>query len=154
MKKAQLIFALSAITLTSGAFLTSCGSDEEICNVGYEGKDCKDEVRTKYYNTYRGTASDNDSGTYTNWAIKYSASGTVATNMKMEILDDNNANVFLFDAVLKTNETFDITPKSTGGFDYTGNGSVNANATSFTLTERDPLGVETTLIYNFTNFTK
>lgn len=157
MKKARLI--LSASLLTIGAFsavtFSSCSKDDKVCTTGYSGSDCKTEVRTSYYNTYRGDGTDNAGGTYTNWALRFSAQGTDATKMQLEILDDANANQFLFTATLSSNTTFSIEPKSIGLYTYTGSGSITATTATFTLTEKDnTTGTVITTILSFPNLIK
>ena len=95
MKKARLI--LSASLLTVGTFaaitFTSCSKDE-VCPVGYTGKDCKTLVRDQFIGVYVGTEqctigtdqytvtvvanSDNVKVTMTNiYNDNYTAIGTV-----------------------------------------------------------------------------
>lgn len=156
MKKVRVISTAAMLALLSVGSMTfvSCTPEDEICPVGMEGKKCDDEVRVNYYNTYRGNATDNDGGTYTNWALKFSNGGTEATKLKLEVLDNVNANQFLFTATLKTNTTFEITPTTVSGLNYTGQGSISGTNASFTLTEVDPSGGTQTYIYSFNNFIK
>lgn len=158
MKKSRLLLTIGLLAFAGASTtLTSCG-DDTVCPSFMEGDDCKDEVRANYYNTYRGTASDNHGGTYTDWALRFSSGGSDVSKMKLEILDDVDANKFLFDATLKSNTSFEITPKTMtiGGvdFEYSGNGNISATTVSFTLTEKDKDGVEDTYIYTFNNFNK
>lgn len=158
MKKSRLLLSIGLLAFAGATTtLTSCGEDS-ICPVGLEGSDCKDEVRLNYYNTYRGTAMDNQGGTYSNWALRFSNGGAEATKMKLEVLDDVDANKFLFTAVLKSNTTFEIEPKSMTidgvTYEYSGNGNINATTVKFSLTEKDRDGVEATYIYTFDNFNK
>lgn len=50
MKKARLILAASLLTIGGFTTLTmsSCGGDDVECLTGYEGEDCKTEMRTKF----------------------------------------------------------------------------------------------------------
>lgn len=155
MKKARLILSASLLTIAAFTSVTmvSCSKDDD-CEVGYTGNNCKTEVRASYYNTYRGTATDNQGGTYTDWALRFSSGGTDATKLKLEVLNNVNANVFLFDAVLTSNSSYEIVGKTIDGFDYVGNGSISDNNASLTLTETDPTGVEVTYVYTFNNFVK
>ncbi len=156
MKKVRVISTAAMLALLSVGSMTftSCTPEDEICPVGMEGKKCDQEVRANYYNTYRGNATDNDGGTYTNWALRFSNGGTDATKLKLEVLDNVNANQFLFTATLKTNTTYEITPTTISGFNYTGQGSISGTNASFTLTEVDPSGATQTYIYSFNNFIK
>src|SRR5690606_35158170 len=128
----------SLLALASSTVMVSCTSDPEACNVGWAGDKCDQEVRLDYYNTYRGDASDNHGGTYTDWAIRLSSGGTDVKALKLEILDNVDANKFLFDAMLTSNTTFEITQKTMTidgvTYAYTGQGTVGANNVSFTLT--------------------
>lgn len=157
MKKARLILTASMLTIAgfSAVTLSSCSKDDQTCLTGYEGSDCKTEVRTKYYNSYRGTGSDNSGGTYTNWALKFNALGTDATKMQLQVVDNNNAPQLLFNVTLSTNTTYTVEPKTDGAFSYTGNGSINTTNASLTLTEKDnTTGTIVTTVYTFANMNK
>lgn len=153
MKQVKLFLAIAALSIGTLS-ITSCGSDEQICPTGMEGKDCKDEVRVNYYNTYRGTGTDNQGGTYTNWGLKYSKNGEVATKLSLEVVDGSNANVYLLDVELNSNTTYKVVPKTQDGFELSGQGSISPTNASLTLTEKDPSGVEVTYVYSFTDFIK
>jgi hypothetical protein len=157
MKKTRLILAASMLAI--GAFttttMTSCSKDDQICNTGFSGSDCKTQVRDTYNNTYRGTGTDNLGGTYTNWNLRFTSQGTDATKMSLEVLDENNANKLLFDIVLTSNTTYMITPKTSGAFSYDGNGSISATNASLTINEKDnTTGTIVTTVYTFPNMTK
>ncbi len=57
MKKTRLILAASMLAI--GAFttttMTSCSKDDQICNAGYEGKDCKTLSRAKFVGQWKGS---------------------------------------------------------------------------------------------------
>lgn len=158
MKKSRLLLTIGLLAFAGASTtLTSCG-DDTVCPSFMEGSDCKDEVRANYYNTYRGTAINDHGGTFTNWALRFSSGGSDVSKMKLEVLDEVDDNKFLFEANLKSNTTFEITPTTLtiGGadFEYTGSGSISASTVSFTLTEKDKAGVEETYVYTFNNFNK
>lgn len=157
MKKVRFIASTLVLALAGFATLTmsSCTKDDEECLVGYEGSDCKTEVRTKYNNTYRGTGSNSIGQTYTNWALRFSTLGTDATKMRLEVLDNANANQLLFNVTLTSNTTYTIDPKTDGFFSYEGQGSISTTNSSLTLTERDnTTGSVVTTIYTFNNMVK
>ncbi|WP_118952616.1 hypothetical protein [Taibaiella helva] len=56
MKKARLILAVSLLTVGTFAAVTfsSCSKDD-VCPVGYTGKDCKTLVRDGFLGTWKGT---------------------------------------------------------------------------------------------------
>lgn len=158
MKKARLI--LSAALLTVGGFstltMTSCTKDEVICETGYEGDNCKSEVRLKYYNTYRGTGSaviDGNNETFTNWGVRFMApsSGASVTTLRANLIDAADASQLAFDVTLTTNTTFNVVPFTNDGASYTGSGSVNENTASLTLTEVES---GTTVVYSFPTLNK
>jgi len=150
MKKVRLMTtaALVAIAGFTTISLTSCTKDDVVCAVGLEGKNCDQEVREKYYNTYRGDGVDSWGDTYTNWAVTFSARGTDPTAMKFELLDETNATLVRADANLKTNTTFKIDETTmNNGATYTGNGTVDENSASITLKEVHT-GITTTYTFN------
>lgn len=160
MKKARLI--LSASLLTMGAFsamtFTSCSKDDETCLVGFTGDDCKTEIRTQYYNTYRGSGSyqgsDGSSDTYTDWALRFNALGTDATKMRLNLLDANDAVQMSFDVTLTTNTTFSLVEKVDGNSTFTGSGTVNGTTASLTINETESGVIVNTYVYTFNNMIK
>lgn len=56
MKKARLILAASLLTIGGFATVTmsSCSSDDKVCNTGYEGDDCKTLSRAKFIGQWQG----------------------------------------------------------------------------------------------------
>lgn len=149
-----------AALLTLGAFgavtMTSCNkNDDTTCAVGYEGSDCKTEVRTNYAGTYTGSGYDSDGGTYTNWGLVFAASGTDATAMTMNLVDENNSPQLLFTVTLKTNTTFTVDSKTSGTYTYSGTGTISTSAATLSLTETDnSTGTAVTTIYTFSNMVK
>lgn len=153
MKKVRFIASTMVLALAGFATLTmtSCSKDED-CLVGYEGNDCKTEVRSNYNHTYRGNGTNSWGETYTNWALRFSSLGTEATKMKLELLDENDANVLLFNVTLTTNSTYTIEPKTTGNNSYEGQGTISATNASLTLTERNnSTGQVETTVFTFNN---
>ena len=56
MKKTRLFLAAALLTIGGFSMVTmsSCSKDDETCNVGYEGKDCKTLSRTKFIGQWQG----------------------------------------------------------------------------------------------------
>jgi len=157
MKKARLILSASLLAL-AGFTLTfsSCTKDEESCPVGKEGKKCDTEVRTKYYNTYRGngTMTEGDTTfTFSNWGLKFSEpTGSDFTKLHANLIDDNDASQLAFDVTLSTNTTFNVVAfTSNDGYSYTGNGTINETSASLSLTETHS---GNTVVYEFPTMTK
>jgi hypothetical protein len=143
------VSALSAVTLTS------CNKDDETCTVGLSGKDCKTEVRSSYYNSYKGNGSDNDGNTYTGWTAKFSALGTDPTKMNLQLLNDKLASINALTVTLSTNTAFNIDQKVSGDITTTGTGTISESSCSLTITEKDASGVvTTTTVYTFNNLVK
>ncbi len=162
--------ALTAL-LTVGAFsaitYTSCNPDkckDVVCQNGgtcsegvctcasyYTGTLCADQIRTKYYNSYKGNGTDSDGDTYTGWTMKFYKVGDDAKVLGMDILDNTNASVESFTVTLQSNTTFKVDSKTTAGTTYSGTGSVNETTASLTLVAVDGSG---TLTFTFTNMNK
>lgn len=154
MKKVRLItsaalVAIAGLTMT----MTSCNPEPVECAVGYEGKNCKDEVRESYYNTYIGDGINDHGGTYTDWSITFEKGTALedVTSMKLYVKDANETNQHIFDVNLTTNTTYSIVPVFKDGWEFTGNGTVSVNSASLTFTEVDPDGIEETYTYTFSN---
>lgn len=154
MKKVRLMTGAALFAIAGLSFgLTSCEKDDVACAVGLEGKNCKDEVREKYYNTYRGNGSDNLDETYTNWAVQFSSNGSEdVREMGFKLMDENDVTQITTTARLKTNTTYDLNSYvANNGFEYSGEGSVNENSASLTLREEDE---EILIIYTFNNMSR
>lgn len=156
--------------LTIGAFTaityTACNKDEckdVVCNnggtcvsgvcqctTGFTGTNCETQIRSKYFNTYKGNGSDNEGGTYTNWSLKFYSVGSDALGMGMDLLDDNNASQGAFTIKLNTNTTFTVDAKTSGLYSYTGSGTITESTATLTLNEKTIAGTTTT-IYTFNN---
>ena len=108
MKKA-ILFLFAASVLFSGC--------KKECGIGYEGSNCKTEVRTKFYGFYTGAVTQNN--TAYNGYYEIAASGT----------DANKFEIGPFVATLQNNDgTFTIASQTVNlsGLAYTatGNGAV------------------------------
>lgn len=157
MKKARLILSASMLTLAAFSAVTfsSCTKDDQECAVGLEGKNCDEEVRVKYNNTYRGDGYDNEGDTYTDWALKFSSLGTEPTKMQLDILNGSNTNVVYVTVTLTSNTTYTVEPKTTvEGDHYEGQGNLSATNASLTLRQTTPGGDERVIIYNFNDMIK
>ncbi len=162
--------ALSAI-MTIGAFsaitYTSCNKDEckdVVCQNGgtcvsgkcscpyaYEGTNCETQVRTKYYNTYRGNGVDSDGDTYSNWGLKFYQSSDDAKTLGMDLLTNTNMSVAALKVTLQSATTFTVNEQTTAGTTYTGSGTINANTATLTLTAKES-GI--TITFTFANMIK
>lgn len=63
---------LAALTIALVLFISAC---TKTCETGYEGKDCKTEIRVKYYGTYKGLMAQNSNS----WTT-YIEVGTMTSN--------------------------------------------------------------------------
>lgn len=121
---------------------------QQECDLGLEGEYCDQEIRTKYYNTYRGDGFDNHGGTYSNWAIKFTKGDLGIIGLNFELLNHSNSRLLFTNAYLTSNTTFKIEPTLINDLIYSGNGTVNEN--SLTLTLREVSNNET-YIFTFNN---
>lgn len=143
MKKSRLILAASLLSF--GAFstvLTSC-SDDEPCNLGYEGSDCKTLSRDKFIGAWKGTETctiGEDEYTITITAGSTGDLNVVMTN----VYNDNytatgtitGSNSFRFDGSAAGNVSFDGTAiyeagTSTLRLNYTVEDGVLSNSCNF-----------------------
>lgn len=147
------IFAVSTVgTLT----MTSCNKDEPlVCTTGLTGSDCKTEVRASYYNSYKGSGSDNTGNTYTDWTAKFTALGTDPTKMNMQLLNDKLASMEALTVTLTSNTAFNIDTKTSGNSVFSGTGTIDASKVTLSITEKETLiGVTTTYVITFNNMVK
>jgi hypothetical protein len=109
MRKARLI--LSASLLTIGTFsavtFSSCSKDDKICNVGYEGTDCKTQSRAKFVGMWKGTEA------CTLGTDEYTITITASSSSEVQIVYSN---------VYNQNFTATGTMTGTNGFSFSGNG--------------------------------
>jgi hypothetical protein len=155
MRSIRHILLASVLTVSafSAVTFTSCKKDDNGCAVGYTGSNCKTEVRTTYYNTYKGNGSDNTGDTYTNFSIRFSALGTDPLKMSMVLQDATTAPVVAATVTLTSNTTFTVDQTSISGYTYTGTGTVNESSASLSLTEVGGTP-STTVVYTFSNMLK
>ena len=106
------------------------------CPSFYEGTTCQTEVRTKYYNTYKGNGTATGL-TFTNWGLKFEARSTEAKNMALTILDDDGDAFTSVNVVLQSNTTFIVEQKTSGTEVITGTGTINETNASLTLNIND-----------------
>lgn len=136
--------------------MTSCKKDETTCGIGLSGSDCKTEVRTSYYNSYKGSGTSNTGKTYTDWTAKFSALGTDPTKMNLQILDDNLASLLALTVTLTSNTAFNIDSKTTAdGYTYSGNGTIDASKCTLSINQKSvESGVTVTVVLTFNNMVK
>jgi hypothetical protein len=129
----------------------TCNDGNCICTFAYTGSKCETAIRDSYQNTYKGSGSDNQGGTYTNWKAKFTNLGTDATAMTMALSDETATTTLEFTIKLTSASAFTVNDVSIGGLAYTGSGTISTSAVSLTLNEKDG---STTTIYTFANMTK
>ncbi|GAA4451383.1 MAG: hypothetical protein QM743_01565 [Chitinophagaceae bacterium] len=148
--------AMLAATTVSAVTMTSCNKEDKTCSVGLSGSDCKTEVRTSYYNSYKGSGTDNNGDTYTDWTAKFSALGTDVTKMNLQLLDDNLSSVAALTVTLTSNTAFTIDTKTTSdGYTYSGTGSISASTCTLSITQKEVVtGITITTVITFNNMVK
>lgn len=151
-----------AALLTIGAFgavtMVSCNKEDDpvVCAVGLEGSDCKTEVRTKYVGTYKGSGTDSDGKTYSNWQLIMTATSTDVTKMTLVLANEASAPVRSLTITLKSNTTFEVDNfTSSDNYTYSGTGSISSTQINLTLNEKDnEASPVKTLVFTFNNMTK
>jgi hypothetical protein len=157
--------------LTLGAFgtvfYTSCTKDackDVVCKNGgtcvngtcscpyaFNGTNCETEVRSTYYNTYKGNGTDSDGDTYTGWSLKFYKVGDDPKTMGMDLLTNVNMPVASLTVTLQSATTFNVVAQTVSGTTFTGSGSVNTTSASLTLVATETGNVTT---FTFTNMNK
>ena len=144
MKKIASFFSALAII----AALMTMQSCAKTCDSGYEGSDCKTEVRAKYFGNWTVNGTDNGTppGTYTGKHFAVSAGSTIN-----ELTFTSVDLALVFPVTLSADgKTFAVNTTVTGSYTYTGSGSfTSANAVNLSLTEVGGTPAATT-IYTFT----
>lgn len=148
MKKIVSFFAAAALVAT----MMTTSSCSKTCEAGYEGSDCKTQVRAKYYGNWNVNGTDNSTppGTYTNKDL------TIAAGSSSSIFTLRFSSIGL-DLVLTgtlggDGKTFTIDQSTTGSYTYTGTGTfTSSSAMTLNLTEVDASTTPaTTTLYTFT----
>lgn len=119
--KSVLVFASMAALLT----VSSCTKE---CDPGYEGDDCKTEMRAKFIDDWLVSGTDTDGDTYTNVPVEV-ASSSVEVD-RVAITWDNSVN--FYGNVEGSNLT--IPSQTVGGEAFSGSGTVSGNTINFTIT--------------------
>jgi hypothetical protein len=140
----------------------TCNDGTCTCPTGIAGVNCETIFRVSYANTYTGNGTDNLGGTYNNFKMVFTASGTDVTKMTLNIKDATGGAVdvpelpIVLSNFSLTNSTFTITSTSytSGGvtYTYTGSGTISGTVASLSLIETPATGSAVT--YTFNNFAK
>ncbi len=133
--------------LMMGALAFSTTSCTKTCDAGYEGSDCKTEVRTKYLGNYKtsGTAvvAGGGSGQITDLIVAVSTSSTDVESFNFAYTIGGDS--YSLKGTLSTNGTAFTVPSQTAqGLTYTGSGSFTT--TSMTVQLQEVNGSTTTTI--------
>jgi len=124
MKKSRLLLSIGLLAFAGlSTTLTSCGDDDEVCPVGYEGKDCKDLSRDKFLGKWGG------SETCTVGTDNYTVNITASGSSEIKIVLSNIYNEgFEATGTMSSTDKFDFSGSSTSGttVTYSGTGRLNA----------------------------
>lgn len=142
MKKLLNFLMIGAVS----AMLVTTSSCTKTCDAGYEGSDCKTEVRTKYYGNYKtsGTAVNTfGSGAITDLIVTVSSNASDVQNFNFTYT--LGGDVYLLNGLLDANGTAFTVPSQTAqGVTYSGTGSFTTSSMTLQLSEVD--GSTTTTI--------
>ena len=142
MKKIFNSFLIVAV-IASVASISSC---TKTCDAGYEGSDCKTEVRAKFVGTYKVSGTIVTGGVSTAFADQTLTIATSSANLQNILLTFGGATV----TASTTGTTMTIASQVINvNYTYTGTGSIANNVISFTITETDNTGGVPT-VYNIT----
>ncbi|MBL7800270.1 MAG: hypothetical protein JNL95_06045 [Chitinophagales bacterium] len=142
MKKLLNFLMIGAVS----AMLVTTSSCTKTCDAGYEGSDCKTEVRTKYYGNYKtsGTAV-NTSGSFTITDLIVSVSSNASDVQNFNFSYTIGGDTYLLNGKIDANGTAFTVPSQTAfGLTYTGTGTFTTSSMTVQLTEVDG-GTTTTI---------
>ena len=132
------------VAVAASLFATS--SCTKTCDAGYEGSDCKTEVRTKYFGSYKVSGNAVVTGGGSDVISDLIVTVTTASadvqkfNFSYVIGGDN----YQLTGTLNENGTAFTVPSQTAqGLNYTGSGSFTTTSMSVLLTETDGSQVTT-----------
>lgn len=126
-----------------------CTNGNCACTFAYRGSRCEDEIRSSYFNTYRGTGTDSDGGVYSNWAIRFYKLSSDARILGLELLTSNDSVRTSLTVQLQNANDFVIQRQSNSATQLSGYGSVSNNNASLHITDSS-----TSLIINFNEMLK
>jgi len=128
----------------------TCKDGNCACPTGYAGNTCESETRATYYKTYKGDGLDTDGETYPANKLKFYKNGDNVNSMKVDLFDQNDNAVNMFELTLTSNTSFDIVQKVDDGVTYTGSGTISTTAATLKIKITNGSSV---LEINFTNMT-
>lgn len=148
--------ACKGVTCNNGG---TCSGGNCTCPTGTTDNSCSTIYRSSFNNTYVGTGTDNNGGTYTNFRMVYStpssATDFVTMNLTIEDATGGSAGVPVLTLTLSnfssSGANYTITSTTNAGYTYTGTGTISATSASMTLQEASSTGTTT---YTFSNFAK
>lgn len=134
MKKIFALF-LTAATFTAVTTMSSC---TKTCDAGYEGSDCKTEIRSKYTGTYKvsGTAT-NTSGTAPITDLIVTVANSSSSVTKFNLSYTLGGDTYSLVGDLDDNGSFTIASQTAQGLTYSGSGSFTTSSMTLNLTEVD-----------------
>lgn len=141
--------AILSVTALGTITMTSCKKDDVACDAGYEGTDCKTEVRTKFINASGWSASETGS---LSGASTYSINILSSSTAVDKILISNMYGVYKNDVVATVSgSTLTIVRQDPDGdkFYVQGSGTLSGSNINITYTVSDESGT-TTLTDNVT----
>jgi hypothetical protein len=142
-------FMAAAILVATMMTTSSC---TKTCDAGYEGSDCKTQVRAKYYGNWSISGTDNavPQGTYTNKDLTIAAGSTSSVfTLRMTSI---GLGLVLNATMGATGTSFTVDQATTGGYQYSGTGSfTTSSAMTLNLTEVNTnVTPNVTTLYSFT----
>lgn len=122
MKKSRLLLSIGLLAFAGASTtLTSCG-DEEVCPVGYEGKDCKDLSRAKFIGSWKGKEDCTVSTSLDEYTVAITASGS----SEIQVVLGNIYNESFTGTGTMTAENKFTFSGSESGTTFNGTGTLNA----------------------------
>lgn len=126
-----------------------CADGVCTCNYLYTGNSCETEMRTKYYNTYKGNGINSEGDTYSGWSLRFYKFGSDADYMGLDVITDTNTIRASLIVQLQNKNDFKIIPQGNTSTGLTGYGTVNTSIATLSITDSSA-----PLIINFNEMIK
>jgi hypothetical protein len=129
MKKILNTFVVFA-AMTAMVSVSSC---TKTCDAGYEGSDCKTEIRSNYYGIYTLSGTDTDGDTYSNLQTTVASGGTDVFQMNITMVGNGLTVPFTGKLDPNSTSTFSVPTFPFAGEQFTGSGSFSGKLMTLQL---------------------
>lgn len=126
-----------------------CKNGNCTCPFAYKGNRCDDEIRSSYYNTYKGTGTDSDGGVYSNWTLRFYKLSDDARVLGLELRTNNDSVRSALTVQLQNANDFVIQRQNNSATQLSGYGTISNDKATLHITDSS-----TSLVINFNEMLK